>query len=634
MKHMTEMPVLGARTTERHIAVVAPPVAWLIDPARRHSPWPESVRTDPRLRSLARKRRNIASLLHGAYLSMPDATMGIKEAIETGLIGPATTAILFEKLAQFLSDEDGNERLLLYFPIELMPDPRWRPRSVRLHRAIGAFARACRNAWHRLLKESDLRENFVAGDIPEPEIREGPLPRVVKAVHLAPALVEKGILSLEEVHAAASSAKDTILVRTMRETLPVLVYDRNSPIAREMREIESALQTVDLGFSSLGTNAGRADLFRWAEESSREAERMHMANHPARPMSRIRWEIKRDQERVVERCATALAAAIDAGEVPAGELAASVSAETSPCKVRIVIRALRTSIERIARQDMHQAKIAWSLFEGMMESLRQRDDRMIGAEADTAWWRLSALGVIGADALERNGIRMPQLDGDALDGDPGLSRECEQAAEALIGSPELMRYILPIAISYGSRIKGYAARRADRDIAVFVRPDASIDDRPYIQGLLSEALECSGIEGKPLEFWLDEGDSLAIRDFRAPDRSLGDSTLAHVLFQGVWSGDADAIHDLWHRLLPSYLNPRGKKVLGTPARSIWASEMERDALQYRLMHSGYWRFHPEQKSVGFRDSLRIDSHSAFWDPGYRRLAAILFLKRVFLPDLE
>ncbi len=562
--------------------------------------------------------------------------MHIEDAVEAGLIGPATTAILYEKLAQFMNEEEGNERLLLYFPIELLPKPAWRPRSARLHRAIDAFARTCRNAWHRLLIQSDLRENFVAGDIPEPELRDGPLPQVVKAVHLAPALVEKGVLSLEEVHAAATNAKDPVLVRTMNETLPLLAFDRATWIAREIREVESALDTPDLGFSPLDSEERRKEMFRWAEEASREAERMHIATHPARPMSRIRWEIKRDQDRIIERCSKALAASIDAGEVPAGDLAASVSASTSACIARIAIRAVRMSIERLSPIDMHQAKIAWSLFEGMVDSLKHRNDQTIDAEADTAWRRLCTLDVVDADALKQRGIKMPKLDEDALTEDPSLAKKCERAADAIMDSPELMEYILPVVISYGSLIKGYAARDADHDVAVFIRPDASLEDREYIQGLLRESLSQAGITGKPLEFWLagHKDDSLAIRDFRDPDRSLGDSTLAHVLFQGVWSGDMAAIRDLHRRLMTGYLRPERKTFLRQPIRPIWASEMERDALPYRLMHTGYWRFHPERKSAGFRESIRIDSHSAFWDPGYRRLAAILFLKRVFLPDLD
>jgi hypothetical protein len=59
-----------------------------------------------------------------------------------------------------------------------------------------------------------------------------------------------------------------------------------------------------------------------------------------------------------------------------------------------------------------------------------------------------------------------------------------------------------------------------------------------------------------------------------------------------------------------------------------------DNLQYRLMHKGYDIFKPSKRIAGSEHSALIDWNSAFWDEGYRRIATLGFLSKVFLPDLS
>lgn len=200
--------------------------------------------------------------------------------------------------------------------------------------------------------------------------------------------------------------------------------------------------------------------------------------------------------------------------------------------------------------------------------------------------------------------------------------------------PELAKYLYPVVILFGSRIKGYGAANANLDVAVFVKPDTPMEQRTQMQGLLKRILTGEKIQGKALEFWLaKKGNDLYVRDFPNQDISLGDSTLVYVLFQGVWCGNDVSIRELHGNLLTGYLYSREKKTGERDSRSIWLEEMERDTLQYRLMHRGYARFFPEQGGVRTAHSDRIDSRSMFWDLGYRRLGTKLFATKVFLPQL-
>ena len=85
-------------------------------------------------------------------------------------------------------------------------------------------------------------------------------------------------------------------------------------------------------------------------------------------------------------------------------------------------------------------------------------------------------------------------------------------------------------------------------------------------------------------------------------------------------------------LLPNYLSTVDKN-----KRINWLRQLELEALQYRLMHKGYSRFYPLNamaETTKTQNSFLIDSESAFWDSGYRRLATKLFISRVFLPAIE
>ncbi len=82
----------------------------------------------------------------------------------------------------------------------------------------------------------------------------------------------------------------------------------------------------------------------------------------------------------------------------------------------------------------------------------------------------------------------------------------------------------------------------------------------------------------------------------------------------------------------SYACYHAKDIISQNARTIWLQEIERDLLQYRLMHKGYAHARPEVSSFNSEHSSDIDSNSSFWDAGYRQVASQLFVNKVFLPQ--
>ena len=65
-------------------------------------------------------------------------------------------------------------------------------------------------------------------------------------------------------------------------------------------------------------------------------------------------------------------------------------------------------------------------------------------------------------------------------------------------------------------------------------------------------------------------------------------------------------------------------------RDFYLQAIERDLLQYRLLHKGYERHYPTTKKT----AESIDGNSAYWDSGYRAVATKLFIDKVYIPQLN
>ena len=86
---------------------------------------------------------------------------------------------------------------------------------------------------------------------------------------------------------------------------------------------------------------------------------------------------------------------------------------------------------------------------------------------------------------------------------------------------ELSKYVYPIVIIYGSRLKGYGMNNADIDIAVMIKPSTPFSQRDVIHDKLKTIFEYKEIHGAVTEFWLDEiKKGLVIHDFRKTRSNL------------------------------------------------------------------------------------------------------------------
>ena len=511
--------------------------------------------------------------------------------------------------------EEYSERLLLYLPIEVLPGNDWVVASQTLECAIKEFKDVYLRKWNILLRRNDIRANFVDGDIPETELRHGPLPRVVKAAHLIPALVRKGFLSSEDI-IEMEKHSNSILRASLAEILPCLPSNTNASNEKQVGSDKNMAWII-----------GRMQTAKCNLETLRK--RLRIALHE-KPLARVNWEIERDGKKITEVSSAEIAQVITGGNISNSEFEAYVRQADDADIIHIGILSLQKAIEGISRSNLGSAQTLYIRYAELFEHLRKNGYPRIQEVIEGTLSRLANARIFDQKQARDYGITLPRFDDD-LKPDQDSYETAKDISKLIGESVELSPFLLPVVMVYGSRVKGYQSKKADLDIAVFVRDGIRFSERSYIQRLLSELLSTLGIKGKALEFWIEKtDDGFRIQDFVNPDRYLGDSTLIDVLFGGVWCGDYESIKYLYEQILAPYLSSKDEMVIDQPARELWLEEMERCALQYRLMHRGYHQFYPERKTLCIPENM-VDTDGAFWDSGYRRLATKIFLKKVFLP---
>lgn len=220
-----------------------------------------------------------------------------------------------------------------------------------------------------------------------------------------------------------------------------------------------------------------------------------------------------------------------------------------------------------------------------------------------AWLKWEHQRQARLDELDRS--NPPNLEGPLSPNLQAAAEEIAKLQQLIITDNELQKLIYPVAVVYGSRLKGYGSSISDLDIAVFVRQnDKFIDDViPTIQSKIPGAIT----------YWIKRNDNiLEIDDFDKPHKGVGTPYDAHILFNGVWVGDEDAKRFLCYKLLKPITESKHS------VRAVLRRELERDLLLYRLLHRGY-------------ETCYKTTHPTFLDDGYRLLATKLYLRYIFLP---
>lgn len=604
-----------------------------------NSPWPSAILDHPVIVWQVGAQKVLHEKIEELFQILPDPTIGIETAVDTGMLAPQVAAEFFDLLAGFLDADPLARRLILYFPFELIPSRDWRIGHEYLRSAVGRFVRAYMDRWRDLLEETDVRANFSDGNILEPELAPNGQPLVRKVAHLIPHLVQKGLVSISEMISLLDHADD-ILHASIVDALPALVSQGSMGRATYEEILRShGLPMLSLDAPVKPVKEIRQDLVAvLPDEIESELQKLDMRealdHSRGMPPARVAWERRDNEDRLISAYAAGIAQMITDDRIEYRDILSLLVRSKDVLRLA-VMRGVGYAVEGLAYTDHARAVRVCDDFVGLIQEdwLRAQN---ICDELEGILARFANLGIITEATLAKFGFELPKLDAEFSPTGMLASeiRGFSHAIDSIADDPEYSKLFYPVAFFFGSRLKGYAKRNADLDMAVFVRPGAAEHERPEIRRILAELFPSEKIDGKIVEFWLEsEGERLRVRDFPDPDVFLGDSTWIHLLFGSVWLGREDALKELYAKFLPGFLDSSGKTLMGHDARMVWLEELERDVLQYRLMHKGYRRFFPPVGGIDRFKAKGLDPESVFWDSGYRRLATKLFVSRVFLPQL-
>ncbi|MBI2473266.1 nucleotidyltransferase domain-containing protein [Candidatus Uhrbacteria bacterium] len=610
---------------EPKIPVVSPAIETFLRPTGLENTWAKELSHNKEFLGELESRRVLNERLTVVIDRLPRPDVSLQEAVEQHCLTEGQIEDLYTSVSDLLETYPEYRRILLYLPFEFLPDSSWKPASDTLRPAMERFKDVYMNTWKRLLSIQDVRANFVDGDVMEVELRTGDLPRVVKAAHLIPKLVEKGLMTTQEVSDLKETTEDNILKQSITETLPVLADlgffpQETQSLKKEIPEIKPI--TLESIQARLGRDFAQIDTEEY-ETKKRTAW--------------MRQEKKRKSiEAVSEGIKTVVVTQTFGEETAKAFLAPDVHLETQ----KALVEGIRKAIEEIAHTDTEKAKRMYEQFHGTLINLwKEQETFDLRESLSKTFRRLYRLDVVDEKELRVLDISLPTLEGPFSENLKLMKkelREINDIAHAIEKDPELSKYVYPIILLFGSRLK-YGSQNSDIDVAVFVKPGTPMEQKEEIRNLLKRIFIHERIEGDAVQFWLEtSGDTLTIRnDLKTSEPFMGERSWTHVLFGAAWEGNTRAIQDMRKKLLVPYLTDDPTNAIhGRQARGLYLEELERDTLQYRLMHKGYERFFPSYGGIQTPHADQIDGQSMFWDSGYRQTATKLFVRNVFLPKVS
>lgn len=585
------------------------------------------------LGSEAAKRARLAEELTNVFSKIGQNTLD--SANQKGLIKQSEADQMFEDLADFILDDPNNVRLILYLPFQVFPDL-----NRNLTPANQKFGKVLHDGFIHLLHDSEPRCNFNDGD--ELEEGLGEPPRTRKIAHLLPQFIEKGIVSIRDTISLMEISDEDEMSKALFEGAivaneqgmfsqkdwgKILKIAENKSVAKtlnEFRKVENE-DEKDMSLNDI-ENSFYAEL---------EIINLIYSNTPysqSISKKRVVWEKAVKVDQATERTAKKLAVKLDRKEVSMQDLEKFNE---------VGIRAMFRYAEKLAKKDPNMARVFVADSLSFFRNFWAKGNRCEQEEITIGARRLEKLNGISEAFLTEFGIKAVNLSLslpiDIGDFAENGSKRFIEAARIVENDPELSKYFYPFFLIFGSRIKGYAEGNGDFDMAIFVKPEVSFENRKSALSLLHKMVPMFSKIDKILEYWTHERDQklgLKVAPENISPTIIGAPQI-HFLFGGIWVGNnCQELDKLRGDLVAKYLDLSRFGEQKDFVRSKLLKQLEIDVLQYRLMHKGYRKNYPSDKDMAMVYGGLIDSESDFWDNGYRKVATQLFLKKVFLPDLS
>jgi predicted nucleotidyltransferase len=569
--------------------------------------YPDIVK-HPKFIEQVGQRKYLYGVFTHIFDAINDPCITMQQAVKDKSVTEEEVVSLWEGLTSFFKDDENNPRLLLYLPFEMLPDIHHTEDLEQLEPSAARLAETCRDAWLRLLHESEPRANYTDGDILESGIGEPE--RISKAGHLTPEFLARGIIDIQDVRMLLEIIPDEFFTSLSEGT--VVAHDRGIIKESDWQEIQIIMNK----------RAKKSDV------KKEDTSFMFDPDSPRISKERADWLRKTNEEKKDEQEAEELSVSIVSGRN--GEEKTSYASE----KVRTL--SIFKVGEKFAQTDLLQAKGYSADNETLLLDLFQSNDSNVTNAISGGLNKWLRLGLIDAAYLQRFGIEITDLSEVMPYSTAKISKDFEyltHAAEIIRQHPVLSQSIYPAFLLFGSRIKGYADLHSDVDAAIVMRPEADFSQREKILNTLQD--DIPEFPDRMLEFWTTrESGQLQFMMPKEDTRIFIGEKQVHFLMNGAWIVSGDEFSKIQNEILERYVDLSRFGDKKEEVRSQLLGQIELDLLQYRIMHKGYRKYYPQIPRSSTENSDLIDWESDFWDPGYRRIATQLFLSRVFLPDLS
>lgn len=596
--------------------------------AGQETQLPQEIATHPKLLKEAAQRRELNQLLATVFNKVADPTMNFDKAMEEGLLTASEVETIYQRLANFIKADENHGRIILYLPAQLLPHLK---SGDEKNTASMQFAAAYKDAWLRLMYESEPRASYIDGDVLEEDM--GASVRVRKAGHLIPDMLEHSLIDFSEVGALLEISDEAELLESLTAGIVVardkkIVSDAEWQALQEMatRRPEIA-RVLTLPINTETQNHNDLQTALATIETQYAPDSAYVATISP---ERAKWEKQVKFETALDNEAAVQAQRVQSGTVTIDEVFAIHSV--------VGIKTVTRIGEQLAKTDVEQAQTFAQQNQATLEQQWQTETTSVKDAILTGLSHWKHLGIIDVSYLETFVTELPDSTVPfPIDLEKRQTTDFAYATEAVKKIQEhsvLSQYLYPIVVEVGSRIKGQAGFDTDYDGGIVFRPETPWEKRvEVLQILRQDVPELERIE-KPLEFWLSQTDTgYGLKTAPSDIRIAVSPAQVHFFLNGVWVNQAPEFKTIYGDFLRKYVDLSRFADQKEEVRRQLLRQMELDMVQYRLLHKGYRRFYPSYKAQITEHANLIDWNSDFWDPGYRRIATQLFINRVFLPDL-
>lgn len=227
--------------------LTSPPGEYLNTPEDAQDLWGDRPGLHAQVRTHQRKVSAVIGM--NEALGLPGVQLDTSLA-DAGLDSPILAG--YNALSEALEDPEY-QRIALYLPFELLPHKNWQTVSKDATETTDRFKQAYVAAWDALLGVHDVRANFTNGDVIEHEHRGGELDRVVKAAHLAPFIVARGVVEQTYIDQLAYGASDPLLRSSIQESYNPAARDKTA----DVYAVPAPVPTVPRGSTPLDSSVSR-----------------------------------------------------------------------------------------------------------------------------------------------------------------------------------------------------------------------------------------------------------------------------------------------------------------------------------------------------------------------------------------